>query len=157
MVGGQKRTWVFQHVCCVPLRPPASKAAGTPFHTSMASQSSLELCESLRICFVILKVKVAKSSNSLRPQRLYCPWNSQGWNTGVGSLSLLQGIFPTQGSNPRLLHCRWILYQLSHKGSPRILEWVAHPFSRGSSQPRNRTQVFRIAAKFEFLDTPPIF
>ena len=49
----------------------------------------------------------------------------------VGSLSLLQGIFPTQGSNPGLLHCRWILYQLSHKGSPRILEWVAHPFLQG--------------------------
>ena len=41
-----------------------------------------------------------------------------GQNTGVGSLSLLQGIFSTQGSNPSLLHCRWILYQLSHKGSP---------------------------------------
>ena len=58
-------------------------------------------------------------------------------NTGVGSLSLLQGIFPTQGSNQGLLHFRWILYQLSHKGSPRILEWVAYPFSRGLSQPRN--------------------
>ena len=46
-------------------------------------------------------------------------------NTGVSSLSLLQGIFPTQGSSLGLLHCRQILYQLSHKGSPRILEWVA--------------------------------
>ena len=67
---------------------------------------------------------------------------------GVGSLSLLQGIFPTQGSNPGLLHCRWILYQLSHKGSPRILEWVAYPFSSGSSQPRNRTGVSCIAGGF---------
>ena len=100
----------------------------------------------------------------------------------MGSLSLLQGIFATQGSNPGLLHCRWVLYQLSHKGSPNtlsiidhcevkvtqlyptlydpmdytvhgilravILEWVAFPFSRGSSQPRNRTQVFRIAGRF---------
>ena len=48
---------------------------------------------------------------------LYSPWNSPGQNAGVGSLSLLQGIFPTQGSNPGLPHCRWILYQLSHKGS----------------------------------------
>ena len=47
------------------------------------------------------------------------PMDSPGQNTGVGSLSLLQGIFPTQGSNPGLLHCRQILYQLSHKGSPR--------------------------------------
>ena len=55
------------------------------------------------------------------------------------SLFFLQGIFPTQGSNPGLPHCRWILYQLSHKGKPRILEWVTYPFSRGSSQSRNWT------------------
>ena len=58
-------------------------------------------------------------------------------NTGVDCHTLLQGIFPTQGSNPGLPHCRQILYRLSHHGSPRILEWVAYPFSRGSSQPRN--------------------
>ena len=69
---------------------------------------------------------------------LYSPWNSPGPNTGVGSLSLLQGIFPARELNPGLLHCRWILYQLSHKGSPRILKCVAYPFSSGSSQPRNR-------------------
>ena len=79
-------------------------------------------------------------SNSLRPHGLYSPWNSPGQNTGVGSLSLLQGIFPTQGSNPGLPHCRRILYQLSHKGSPRRLEWVSHPFSSGSSQPRELNQ-----------------
>ena len=43
------------------------------------------------------------------------PWNSLGPSTGVGRLSLLQGMFPTQGSNPGLPHCRWILYQLSHQ------------------------------------------
>ena len=80
-------------------------------------------------------------SNSLRSHALYSPWNSPGQNTGVGSLSLLQGIFPTQGLNPGLLHCRWILYQLSHKESQRILELVAYPFSSRSSQPRNRTGV----------------
>ena len=51
---------------------------------------------------------------------LYSPWNSPGQNTGVGSLSLVQGIFPTQGLKPGLLHCRQILYQLSHRGSPHI-------------------------------------
>ena len=61
-------------------------------------------------------------SDSLQPHRLYSPCNSPGQNTGVGSLSLLQGIVPTQGLNPGLPHCRQILYQLSHKGSPRILE-----------------------------------
>ena len=62
-------------------------------------------------------------------------WNSLGQNTGMGSLSLLQGVFPTQGLNPGLPHCGWILYQLSHQGSPRTLEWVVYPFSRGSSWP----------------------
>ena len=57
-------------------------------------------------------------SDSLQPHELYSPWNSPGQNTGVGSLSLLQGIFQTQGSNPGLPHCRRIPYQLSHKGSP---------------------------------------
>ena len=51
-------------------------------------------------------------SDSLQPHGLYSPWNSPGQNTGVGSLSLLQGIFPTQGLNPDLLHCRQILYPL---------------------------------------------
>ena len=59
-------------------------------------------------------------SNSLRTNELYSPWNSLGQNTGVGYLSLLQGIFPTQGLKPGLLHCRRILYQLSHKGSPEM-------------------------------------
>ena len=72
-------------------------------------------------------------------------WNSLGQNTGMGSLSLLQGIFPTQGSNPGLLHCRRILYQLSHKGSPRIVQWVAFPFSSRSSLSRKRTRVSCIA------------
>ena len=67
---------------------------------------------------------------------------------GVGSHSLFQGIFPTQGSNPGLLHCRWILYQLSHQGNLRILEWAAYPFSSGSSWPRNWTRVSCIAGRF---------
>ena len=73
-------------------------------------------------------------------------------NTGVGSMSLLQGIFPTQGLNWSLLHCRQILYQLSHQGSPRILESVAYPFSSGSSQPRNRTRVSCITGRFFTLN-----
>ena len=119
-------------------------------------------------------------SNSLRPYvRLLCLWDSPGKNTGVGCHTVLQGIFPTQGLNPHLLpllHCRCILYLLSHLRSPmcvlvsqscptlcdsmdcslvvhailqaRTLEWVAISFSRGSSQPTDWTQVSHIAGRF---------
>ena len=63
-----------------------------------------------------VKVKVAQSCPTLRPHGLSSLWNSPGQNPGVGSLSLLQGIFPTQGSNPGLPHCRLILYQRSLQG-----------------------------------------
>ena len=87
-------------------------------------------------------------SASLRLHGLYSPWNSLGQNTGVGNHSFLQGIFPTQGLNPGLLYCRWILYQLNHQGSPRILEWVAYPVSRGSPWSRNWTEVSCMAGRY---------
>ena len=62
--------------------------------------------------------------------------------------ALLQGIVPTQRSNPDLPHCVQILYWLRHQGSPGTLEWVAYPFSRGSSQRRNQTGVSCIAGRF---------
>ena len=76
-------------------------------------------------------------SDSLQPHGLHSLRNSPGQNTAVGSLSLLPGIFPTQGSKPDFLHCRQILYQLSQKRIQRILEWVAYPFLSGFSQPSN--------------------
>ena len=54
-------------------------------------------------------------THGLQPTRLLCPWDSPGKNTGVGCHALLQGTFPIQGSNPRLLHCRQILYHLIHE------------------------------------------
>ena len=62
--------------------------------------------------------RVSLGPHGLQPTRLLCPWNSLGKNTGVGCHALLQRTFPTQGSNPGLLHCRQILYQLSYQGSP---------------------------------------
>ena len=96
--------------------------------------------------------------------QLLCLWGFSSKNTEVGYHFLLQGFFPTQGSNPSLPHCRQILYHLSHQRNSkvaqsyltlcnlrdytvhrilqaRILEWIAFPFFRGSSQPRERTQV----------------
>ena len=87
-------------MCCWE-KHPQDKVQG-PFSVSV---SRSVVSHSLRPC-------------GLQPARLLCPWNSPGKNSGVGSLSLLQGIFPTQGSNPGLLHCRQILYPLSPQGSP---------------------------------------
>ena len=72
-----------------------------------------------RVC-VCVRFSLSVVSNSMRPHgpiRLLCPWNSPGKNTGVSCHSLLQGIFLTQGLNPGLLHCRQILYCLSHQGN----------------------------------------
>ena len=109
--------------------------------------TELVLTYSLCILYKVLKVLVVTLcnssesescsvvSNSLWPHGLYSPWNSLGQNIGVGSLSLLQGIFPTQGSNPGFPFCRRFLYQLSYRGSPRILKWVDYPFYSRSSRP----------------------
>ena len=102
----------------------------------------------LQILAVMWSESRSVMSDSLRPNRLYSPWDSPGWNTGVGRLSLFQEIFPTQGLNPGLQHWRRILYQLSHKESWKKLEWVAYPFYRGSSWPKNRTGVSCTAGGF---------
>ena len=78
--------------------------------------------------------------HGLYPTRLRCPWGFSRQEYGVGCHALLQGIFPTQGSNPGLPHCLRIVYHLNHQWSPRILEWVSYPFSKGTSQPRNQTK-----------------
>ena len=70
---------------------------------------------------------------------------SPGKNIWSGLPCPPPGNSPTQGSNPGLPNCRQILYHLSHQGSPRIREWVAYPFSRGYSQPRNQTSISCIA------------
>ena len=91
-----------------------------------------------RPCAVMYLVTQSESCDPMdcSPPGSSVPGDSPGKKTGVGCHALLQGIFPTQGSNPGLPHCRWILYHLSHQGSPWILEWVAYSFSRGSSHPK---------------------
>ena len=86
-------------------------------------------------------------SDSLRPCGLYPirvlgPWNSPGKNTGVGCHFILQGIFPTQGLNPGLLHCRRILYRLSYQGSPFLKGW--YPFYLLILQARDLSGPFSI-------------
>ena len=72
-------------------------------------------------------------------------------NTGVGCHALLQGIFPIQGLNLGLLHCRRIFY---YQGSPRILKRVAYHFSKGSSQTRNQTGFCRKTLTAELQRKP---
>ena len=88
-------------------------------------------------------VKVAQSCQTLCDPMDYSVHGILQASTGEGSLSLLQGIFPTQGLNPGLPHCRWILYQPSYRGSPRILEWVAYPCFSRSSPPRGLSSPLR--------------
>ena len=102
------------------------------FMLCLVTQSCLTLCNS---------VDCSPAGSSVHG-------DSPGKNTWVGGHALLQGVFPTQGLNPGLPHCRQILDHLSHPGSPRMLEWVAYPFSRGTSQPRNQTRVSCIAGRF---------
>ena len=115
------------------------------------SDLSLQLCVwwSLYFMFWVLCVcvhLVAQSCQTLcnpmedSPPGSSVHGDSPGKNTRVGCHVLLQGIFPTQEANPGFPHCRQILYHLSHQGIPRILEWVAYPFSRASSRPRYWTR-----------------
>ena len=112
--------------------PACTKHTGPPQDTHLVAQSCPTLCDPM----------------DCSPPGSSVHEDSPGRNTGVGCHALLQGIFPTQRSNPGLPHCRQILYQLSHKGSPWILEWVAYPFFSGSSQPRNQIRVSCIAGRF---------
>ena len=77
-----------------------------------------EIRQKKHYLFSLSKVKVSQSCLTLCDP-MDCPWNSPSQNTGMGSLSLLQGSFPTQGSNPGLPHCRWVLYQLRPQGKPK--------------------------------------
>ena len=124
--------------------PPASHGQQPPIREepSLFSISFPPLCLPLSLCQrqVLAAASLATAradliasplslfsfseSCSLQPLGLHSPWNSPSQNTGVGSHSLLQGIFPTQGMNPGLLHCRQILYHLSHQGSPSESKYI---------------------------------
>ena len=91
-----------------PLREPQTLSLPWEVRTSYQSVSCSVMPDSLQ-------------PHGLQPTRILCPWDFPGKDSGVGCHFLLQGIFPTQGLNPGLLHCREILYQLSYKGSPKEL------------------------------------
>ena len=100
------------------------------------------------LCLVARSCPTLSGPKDCSPPGFSVHGDSPCKNSGVGSHALLQEIFPTWGSIWGLQHCRQILYLLSHQGNPGILEWVAYPFSRGSSWPRNQTRVSCIAGGF---------
>ena len=114
------------------LSPPAAGVAEVSSQDKSAPPSAPPtLNPPVRACSVASGVSDSLWPHGLQPTRLLCPWDSLGKNTGVGSHSLLQGIFPTQGSSLRLLHllhCRWILYH-GIRGEPQP------PFSVISNKP----------------------
>ena len=134
--------WIKEFTCAVEYNSAIKRMK--IFHLQQLRWTQTVLC-----CAVLSRSVVSDSSwpHGLQPSRLLCPWGfsrQEYWSCH----DLLQGIFPTQGSNPGIPHCRWIPYYLSHQGSPRTLEWVTHPFSRGSSAPRNWTGISCIAGRF---------
>ena len=100
------------------IKLPALTGSYKKVENSRKTSASLTVLKPLTVWITRNYESHSVVSDSLQPHGLCSPWNSPGRNTGVGSCSLLQGIIPTQGSNPGLPHCRWILYQLSHQGSP---------------------------------------
>ena len=109
---------------CQPWCFPVWPCVGAPhlLCLGICEEKLLPLWQSFsHLCVLSWWASHSVMTNSLLSHGLYSPRNSPGQNTGVGSLSLFQGNFPTQGSNPDLPHCRQIFYQLSHKGRP--LRW----------------------------------
>ena len=103
-----------------------------------------------RVCFL--------GPGRLQPARLLCPWNSPGKNSGVGRHSLLQEIIPTQGLNPGLLHCRQILYHMSHQGKPWLCQAFILPFPLLILFPlyvfRNSVLIYLIISYSSFSSVP---
>ena len=115
---------------------PSTTQLRTPFFF-LILEFFPELCSC--VCLVAQSCPTLCDHMGYSPAGSSAHGDSPGKNTEVSCHALLQEIFPTQGSNSGLPNCRQIIYHLSHQGSPRILKWVAYPFSRETSQLRNQT------------------
>ena len=130
--GSNKFPLLYNFLHC----PSRERITSTFISLAMKQLLPITFCTVLCSAVLCLVVQLYPTSCNLMdcsPPGSSVYGDSPGKNTRMGCHALLQGIFPTQGWNPGLLHCRWILYHLSHQRSPRILEWVAYPFSKGSS------------------------
>ena len=132
----------------ISMRPKTNPEPPWGYNPSVYVCVCVCVCVRIHVCLVSqLCLTLCNPMDCSQPGSSICR-DSQGNNTSLGCHALLQGIFPTQGSNPDLPHSRQILYGLSHQGNPRMLEWVSYPFSRGFSWPRNWTRVSCIADRF---------
>ena len=95
-------------------------------------------------CLIKKITAIKRRPHGLYPARLLCPWDFPGHNTGVGRHSLLQEIFPTQGSNPGVPDCRWILYHLSHQRSP-VKNWYIKIKTKAKRSLRRWNRFLKIA------------
>ena len=117
-------------------------------YTSRARTYLVHVLYTVHCCAVLCHLVVSDSlwPHGLLPIRLLCSWGCSMQECWSGLPCPSPGVLPNPRIKPR--SCKWILYCLSQQGSPWILEWIAYPFSRGSSQPRNRTGVSCIAGGF---------
>ena len=111
-------TWQALCVCIFPDQLEGARGACQRACICCILRSCSHFALHVCTCVCVLVVSVSVRPHGLEPARLLSPWDSPGKNTGVGCHALLQRIFLTQGSNPGILHCRQILYCLSHQGSP---------------------------------------
>ena len=141
--------WLLCLLDCWQILHPLSHQWGFNWSIFVFKYSQWPMILSDRIFWWKVKVKVTQSCPTLCDPMNYTVHEIlQARILEWVSLFLFHGMFPNQGLNPGLPHCRWILYQPRHKGSPRILEWVAYPFSSGFSQLRNWTGVSCIVGGF---------
>ena len=116
----------LSNICFFALSPQARETK-TKINRTTSNKKSFEQQRKItakhkgHLCLVGQSCPTLCDPTGCRPPRSSVHGDSPGKNTGVGCQDLLQGIFPTQGSNPGLPHCRRILYQLSHQGSPKVI------------------------------------
>ena len=114
----EKQKTVQRTNYAVPSRPPWPLPATQESLSRQTLTQVLILSTHLCVCVSRSVMSTSVGPHGLQPAKLLYPWDSPVKNTREGCHSLLQGIFPTQGSNPGLLHGRQILYCLSYQGSP---------------------------------------
>ena len=142
-----RRKWKLQMSCFLEFSGIKYMCVYTHMHTHTHTHTYVYTC----MCCAVLRLSVLSDAVILWTVARQAPLSMRILQAIIlewVAMTSSRGTFPIQGLNPGLPHCRQILYHLNHQGSPRILEWVVYPFSRGSSQPMNQTGVSCLAGGF---------